>query len=74
MGDFEGEGAETIVLEDEGSAVYRKLVVRDGRLVGAVLFGDTSDSLWYRDLIRRQAPINGQRDWLAFGKAYAEAA
>jgi nitrite reductase (NADH) large subunit len=74
MGDFEGEGAETIVLEDEGSAVYRKLVVRDGRLVGAVLFGDTSDSFWYRDLIRRQAPIAALRDWLAFGKAYAEAA
>ena len=25
---------------------------RDGRLVGAVLFGDTADGLWYLDLIR----------------------
>ena len=37
-------------------AVYRKLVVRDDRLAGAVLFGDTADALWYRDLIRQQAP------------------
>ena len=35
IGDFEGEGAETILLEDEGSAAYRKLVLRDDRLAGA---------------------------------------
>ena len=45
MGDFEGEGAETIVLEDEGAGTYRKLVVRDDRLAGVVLFGDTADAL-----------------------------
>jgi len=74
IGDFEGDGAETIVLRDQQADVYRKLVIRDGRLAGAVLFGDTSDSLWYRDLIRRQTPIAALRDVLAFGKAYAEAA
>jgi len=52
----------------------RKLVVRDGRLVGAVLFGDTADALWYRDLIRQQAAIAPIRGSLAFGRAYAEAA
>ena len=55
MGDFEGEGAETIVLEDEGAGSYRKLVVRDDRLAGVVLFGDTGDALWYRDLIRQSS-------------------
>jgi nitrite reductase (NADH) large subunit len=74
MGDFEGEGAETILLEDQQAATYRKLVVRDGRLAGAVLFGDTADSLWYRDLIRQQTPIAPIRGSLAFGRAYAEAA
>jgi nitrite reductase (NADH) large subunit len=74
MGDFAGEGAEAILLEDQGAAAYRKLVVRDGRLAGAVLFGDTADALWYRDLIRRQEPIAPIRDSLAFGRAYAEAA
>ena len=74
IGTFEGEDTESILLEDHEAAVYRKLVVRDGRLVGAVLFGDTSDSLWYRDLIRQQAPVEAIRSALAFGKAYAEAA
>jgi nitrite reductase (NADH) large subunit len=74
MGDFAGEGAEAILLEDHGAAAYRKLVVRDGRLAGAVLFGDTADALWYRDLIRRQEAVASIRDSLAFGRAYAEAA
>jgi nitrite reductase (NADH) large subunit len=74
MGDFEGDGAETILLEDESAGTYRKLVVRDNRLVGAVLFGDTADSLWYRDLALLAAPIAPLRDALAFGKAHAEAA
>jgi nitrite reductase (NADH) large subunit len=74
MGDFEGEGAETIVLKDGQAATYRKLVIRNGRLTGAILFGDTTDWLWYRDLIRQQIPIASIRGELAFGKAYAEAA
>ena len=56
MGDFEGEGAETIVLEDQAAATYRKLVVRDSRLAGAVLVGDTTDALWYRELMSRGRP------------------
>ena len=76
MGDFEGGagGAQAILLEDQAAALYRKLVVRDGRLAGAVLFGDTAEALWYRDLIRQQAPIAPIRSSLAFGRAYAEAA
>jgi len=74
MGDFEGEGAEAIVLEDEGAGSYRKLVVRDNRLMGVVLFGDTADAFWYRDLIRQAAPLTPIRALLAFGRAHAEAA
>ena len=74
MGDFEGEGAETILLEDCQARTYRKLVIRAGRLVGTVLVGDTADALWYRDLIRCQAVVAPIRGALAFGKAYAEAA
>ena len=49
-------------------------MVRDGRLAGAVLFGDTADALWYRDLVAQRTPIAAMRAALAFGKAYAEAA
>jgi nitrite reductase [NAD(P)H] large subunit len=72
MGDFQGEGAETIVLDDQEAAIYRRLVVRDGRLVGAVLVGDTADALWYRELMVTRAPIAPFRGQLAFGRAWAE--
>ena len=51
---------------------YKKLVIADDRLVGAVLFGDTADSLWYLDLIRSGRPISQFRNDLAFGRALAE--
>jgi nitrite reductase (NADH) large subunit len=73
-GDFEGAGAESIVVRDEVTPAYRKLVVRDGRLAGVVLVGDTHDALWYAELIRSQTPIAPIRDALAFGEAFAEAA
>ena len=73
-GDFEGAGAETVVVRDAGQRSYRKLVLRDGRLAGAVLVGDTSEALWYADLIRSGASISAFREALAFGQAFAEAA
>jgi nitrite reductase (NADH) large subunit len=74
-GDFLGsEGTEEIVLSDPALGVYKKLVIADGRLVGAVLFGDTADGLWYLDLIRSGAAIDHIRDDLAFGRALAERA
>ena len=70
-GDFLGATAEAeeIVLSDPAAGVYKKLVIADGRLVGAVLFGDTADGLWYLDLIRSGEPIETFRDDLAFGRA-----
>jgi nitrite reductase (NADH) large subunit len=72
-GDFLGAaGTEQIVLSDDGLATYKKLVIADGRLVGAVLFGDTVDGLWYLELIRQSASIEAIRDDLMFGRAMAE--
>ena len=73
-GDFEGVGAETIVVRDAGQGSYRKLVLREERLAGAVLVGDTREALWYADLIRSGAPVSALREALAFGQAFAEAA
>jgi nitrite reductase (NADH) large subunit len=73
-GEFDDAQAESIVLEDREAAIYRKLVIRDGRLIGVVLYGDTSDALWYRQLIGQRAPVSSIRGMLAFGRAYAEAA
>ena len=72
-GDFMGAtaGAEEIVLSDPGLGVYKKLVIAQDRLTGAVLFGDTADGPWYLDLIRSGASVARWRDDLVFGHALA---
>jgi nitrite reductase (NADH) large subunit len=72
-GDFLGSpGTNDIIFSDPGLGIYKKLVLDGDRLVGAVLYGDTTDGLWYLDLIRSGAPIRGIRDGLAFGRALVE--
>ena len=53
--------------------VYRKLILRDNRLDGAVLYGDTGDSAWYAQLMRDRADVSGFRDRLMFGALPPEA-
>ena len=70
-GDFVGDGKETLVYEDLGQQVYKKIVLEDGKVAGAVLYGDTADGLWYLDLIKTGAAIDDMRDDLIFGRAIA---
>ena len=74
-GDFVGApGTEALLLSDPGLKTYKKLVIADDRLVGAVLFGDTADGPWYLELIRSKQRIDGLRDELVFGRGLAEIA
>jgi nitrite reductase (NADH) large subunit len=59
--------AECILLSDPGAGIYRKLMVRDGRLVGSLLVGDIADSRWHLDLIRTGEPVGAFRNDLMFG-------
>ncbi|WP_236517548.1 (2Fe-2S)-binding protein, partial [Xanthomonas phaseoli] len=69
-GDFMGgDGCEEIVLSDPAGGVYKKLVIRDDVLVGACLYGDTSDGGWYFKLLKDGTPIQAQRDQLIFGES-----
>jgi nitrite reductase (NADH) large subunit len=71
-GDFMGsEGSEAIVLSDVRHGTYKKLVIANGRLTGAVLVGDTADALWYLELIRNQKLIVGIRTDMMFGRSLA---
>jgi nitrite reductase (NADH) large subunit len=71
-GDFIGaDGTETIVLDDVRHGTYKKLVVSDGRLTGAVLVGDAGDALWYLELIRNREPIARIRNRMMFGRSLA---
>lgn len=64
-----GEDTEEIVLSDPGAGVYKKLVLQDHKLVGACLYGDTSDGSWYFQLVREQTNISAIREQLMFGEA-----
>ncbi|NML08244.1 nitrite reductase large subunit NirB [Sphingomonas sp. G-3-2-10] len=71
-GDFSGgDGAEDIVLRDASRGVYKRVIVKDDRIVGAVLYGDTGDGGWYFDLLKRQEDVSELRDLLIFGQAFA---
>src|SRR6266700_3378265 len=71
-GDFTGaDGSESLVLSDVRRGTYKKLVVADGRLTGAVLIGDVADALWYLELIRNRKPIASMRADIMFGRALA---
>ncbi|WP_164934643.1 NAD(P)/FAD-dependent oxidoreductase [Bradyrhizobium zhanjiangense] len=71
-GDFMGgEGSESLVLSDRRRGTYKKLVIADGRLTGAVLIGDTLDALWYLELIRNRDKVAAIRTDMMFGRALA---
>ena len=59
-----------IVLRDPSRGVYKRVVLRNNRIVGAVLYGDTADGAWYFDLLKKGADVAAMRDTLIFGQAY----
>jgi nitrite reductase (NADH) large subunit len=70
-GDFaDGEGREDIVFRDPGRGVYKRLVIEDDRLIGAVMYGDTADSSWFFGMIKDGTDISDMRETLIFGPAY----
>ncbi|MBI3101116.1 MAG: NAD(P)/FAD-dependent oxidoreductase [Burkholderiales bacterium] len=69
-GDFMGgEGTEEIVMSDPGAGLYKKLVLKDDKLVGACLYGNTVDGSWYFKLLRDGRPVSDLRDKLMFGES-----
>lgn len=64
-----GSECEEIVMSDPYGGVYKKLVIQNDKLVGAVLYGDTVDGAWYFKLLREGRPIADIRDRLMFGES-----
>ncbi|WP_374512562.1 nitrite reductase large subunit NirB [Niveibacterium sp.] len=70
-GDFMGgEGTEDIVLHDPGMGVYKKVVIKENKIVGAVMYGDTADGAWYFQLMKDAQDVHDIRDHLLFGKSH----
>lgn len=70
-GDFrDGPGREDIVYRDPARGIYKRLVIEEDRLVGAVMYGDTADGNWFFGLIKDGTDIEEMRETLIFGPAY----
>ena len=70
-GDFgEGDDREEIVLRDAAAGVYKRVVLKGDKIVGAVLYGDTADGPWFFDLLKRNVDTREMRDTLIFGQNY----
>jgi nitrite reductase (NADH) large subunit len=65
---------EEITLCDAKAGVYKKVILRDDRLVGSVLYGQVADGPWYVDLMRDKTDVSPFRNQLVFGRALAERA
>ncbi len=70
-GDFVGDDStEDLVFQDPGRGVYKKVVLKDNRIKGAVMYGDTIDGTWYFELMRDNTDVSDFRDNLLFGQAH----
>ena len=73
-GDILGdESTDEITFRDASRGIYKRLILRDDKIVGAVLFGDARDGGWYFQLLREAQPLGALRDLVIFGQAYAGA-
>ena len=71
-GDFaEAKDRQEIVLRDAARGVYKRLVLKDDKVIGAVMYGDTTDGAWFFDQIKKGTDIAPMRETLIFGPAYA---
>ncbi|WP_336929469.1 nitrite reductase small subunit NirD [Acinetobacter tandoii] len=71
-GNFEPiDDFEDIILNDEKRQIYKRIIIQQDKVIGAVLFGDTEDGAWYAELIADQTPISNIRNKLLFGRDFA---
>ncbi|MEE3069630.1 MAG: nitrite reductase large subunit NirB [Pseudomonadota bacterium] len=70
-GDFaDGADREDIVFRDPARGVYKRLVLQDNKIIGAVMYGDTADGNWFYGMLKDGTDIADMRETLIFGPAY----
>ena len=71
-GDFaEAPDREEIVLRDAAAGVYKRLVLKDNRIIGVVLYGETRDGAWFFQMMKDGTDVSELRETLIFGQGYA---
>jgi nitrite reductase (NADH) large subunit len=71
-GDFaEAKDREEIVLRDASRGIYKRLVIKENRIIGIVMYGDTEDGPWFFDKLKKAEDISADREMLIFGQRYS---
>jgi nitrite reductase (NADH) large subunit len=71
IGDFaDGPDREEIVLRDASAGVYKRVILRENKIIGTVLYGETADGAWFNDLKKKQTDISAMRETLIFGQSF----
>ncbi|MEP5762333.1 MAG: nitrite reductase large subunit NirB [Litoreibacter sp.] len=71
VGDFaEGPDRDDIVLRDAKAGTYKRVILKDDKVIGAVLYGATEDGTWYNEMLKSCENISEMRDTLIFGQAH----
>ena len=72
-GNFIGdENTESIVFKDSARHIYKKLVLQDNKIVGIVLYGETTDGIWYFSLLTEKIDVSNLRNNIIFGQHHSE--
>ncbi|MGB6384423.1 MAG: nitrite reductase large subunit NirB [Terriglobales bacterium] len=60
------DGSEIVRYEDPSLGIYKKLTLKDGKLAGVILIGETSDSHRYMEWLRSRTDLTKLRRQLLF--------
>jgi NAD(P)H-dependent nitrite reductase small subunit len=67
----ESQQTESLVFNDVKRGVYKRLIIENDQVRGAVLYGDTTDGQYFVELITQGRSIGPLRDRILFGAAAA---
>ena len=68
VGRFEEQATDEVIVLEEPGGRYRKLVIEDGRIAGAILLGHSAEVAAVRTAIDRGFPVGGVMDALRAGR------
>ncbi|MGB0682189.1 MAG: nitrite reductase large subunit NirB [Magnetovibrionaceae bacterium] len=71
-GNFQGgPGTEDLVFRDAARGVYKRIVLKDGKIEGVVLYGDAVDGAWYFQMMKDATDVSDMRETIAFGPRFS---
>lgn len=61
---------EDVVLRDAARGSYKRVILKNNKVIGAVLYGDVADGAWYNEMLKSGEDVSDKRDTLIFGQNY----